>query len=114
MNLLLLILIMNLEIYHSNTDTMEELVNIVNYCNTVLVRYGKIVKHCTATYIPEEDVINVNIRYRLNGNESLKTFIYQIQNFDFLMTDVDIQVNRSAINNINAELEKFISKEVYS
>ena len=104
---------MNLGVSPFNTDTMDELVNIVNYCNTVLVRYGKIVKHCTATYIPEEDVINVNIRYRLNGSDSMKTFLYQIQNFDFLMTDIDIQVNRSAINNINAELEKFINKEVY-
>jgi len=111
MNLLFLILMMNLRICLFD-ETMEELVNIVNYCHTVLVRYGQIVKHCNATYIPEDDVININIRYRLNGSENTKSFIYQIQNYDFFMTDIEIQVNRSAIKNINVELERLLNKEV--
>lgn len=91
---------------------MDELVNIANYCSSVLVRYGQIVKHCNAVYIQGEDVIQVNVRYRVPGDDVLHVFQYQIQSNDFLITDTEVQVNKSAINNINAEIEKYVNNKV--
>ena len=103
---------MSLVIYRFEYKPMDELVNIANYCNSILVKHGQIVKQCNAIYIPKDDIILVNIKYRLLGYESYSTFQFEIQNYDFLITDTDVQVNRSAINNLNIEIGKFVNQKV--
>jgi hypothetical protein len=87
---------------------MDELINIANYCNSVLIKYGQVIRMCNAIYIKDDDVIQINIRYRNRGDDMFQTYQYQIENFDFLITDTEVMVNRSAINNINTEIEKIV------
>lgn len=84
---------------------MEELINISNYCDAMLVKYGQNITRCNAVYIKEDDVIQFNMQYHLDINKNHKTYQYQIANFNFLITDTEVLVNKSAIDRINNEIE---------
>ena len=85
---------------------MEELVNISNYCDAMLVKHGQMITKCSAVYIKEDDVIEFRIQYHLDHNKNYKTYQYQIESLNFIITDVEVLVNKSAIDMINNELEK--------
>jgi hypothetical protein len=85
---------------------MEELVNISNYCNAILIKYGQFVTKCGAIYIKEDNVIEFHIQYHLDHNKNYKTFQYLIPDFNFLITDTEVMVNKDSIDVINKEIEK--------
>ena len=84
---------------------MDELINISNYCSAILIKYGQSITKCNAIYISEDDVIQFNMQYHLDHNKNHKTYQYQIPNFNFLITDTEVLVNKSAIDLINIEIE---------
>lgn len=84
----------------------EELINIANYCNSLLVKHGQVVTHCNAVYIKEDDVIELRLRYKFNKNDSYNTFQYVIQSFNFLITDTEVLVNRDTVEIINHQIER--------
>ena len=89
---------------------MEDLINISNYCDAMLVKYGQSITKCNAVYIKDEDIIMFNMQYHIDSNKNHKTYQYSIPNFDFLITDTEVLVNRSAIDKINIEIEKRINQ----
>jgi hypothetical protein len=84
---------------------MEELINISNYCDTVLIKYGQSITKCNAVYIKEDDIIQFSIQYHLDRERNHKTFQYCIPSLNFLITDIEVLVNKSAIDTINNEIE---------
>lgn len=92
---------------------MDELINIANYCNSMLVKYGEKLTHCNAIHIKDEDVIEFRIKYYAAG-KVLKTFQYHIENFNFVITDTEVLVNRVTIDSINTEIEKRIIYHNYA
>lgn len=92
---------------------MDDLVNIANYCNSMLVKYGEKLTHCNAIHIKEDDVIEFRIKY-YNESKIPKTFQYHIENFNFMITDTEVLVNKITIDNINKELEKRINNREYA
>lgn len=89
---------------------MEELVNISDFCNTLLIRYGQNIIQCNAVHIKEDDAIEFRIKYHTNENKSVKSFQYMIQNFNFVITDIEVLVNKSVIDNINMEVAARINQ----
>mgnify|MGYP000867474402 FL=1 len=83
---------------------MEELVNIANYCNTIRIKYGEKVHECNAVYIKSDDVIEFMIRYWVG--DKLDYFKYVVPNYNFMITDTDVLMNRSSIDKINEEVTK--------
>lgn len=88
---------------------MEDLINISSFCNSLLVKHGENIVHCSAIYIKHDDVIEFKIKYHKDNNKSILTYQYDIPNFNFLITDTDVLVNKSAIDFINVEIEKRIN-----
>jgi len=84
---------------------MDDLINISNYCDAMLVKYGQSITKCNAIYISEEDIIQFNMQYHLDKERNHKTYQYQIENYNFLITDTEVLVNKSAIDVINIEIE---------
>jgi len=84
---------------------MDELVNISNYCNAILVKHGQMITKCNAVYIKEDDVIEFRVQYHMDHNKNYKTWQYQIESLNFLITDTEVLVNKEAIDIINKELE---------
>lgn len=89
---------------------MEDLIDITNYCDTVLVKYGEHVDECNAIFLEKENILECRIKYRSVNNERSRFFQYQIANFNFLMTDTEVLVNRSSIEFINDEINRTINK----
>lgn len=89
---------------------MEELINIADYCNTILVIHGQVIEKCTAVLIKEEDVLEFKIKYRFGKNDASHTYQFFIEHFNFLITETEVLVNRNAIESINLELEKKLCK----
>ena len=87
---------------------MEELINITNYCDTVLVKYGNYIDECKATFFEKEDVLEFRVRYKKGLD--IPFFQYQIANFNFSITDTEVLVNKSTINAINEYIYKVVSK----
>lgn len=83
---------------------MEELVNIANYCNTVKIKYGEKVQECTAVYVKSDDVIEFTVRYWVG--DFLDYYKYIIPNYNFMMTDTDVLMNKSSVDRINEEVLK--------
>lgn len=81
---------------------MEELVNIGNFCSGLKIKYGKKIKDCDAVYLEKEDIIEFSIRYWIG--ENLDYFIYVIQNCNFIITDVDVFMNKFSADTINNEV----------
>jgi len=92
----------------------QELIDMASYCNNILIKYGENVSHCKAIYLRDDNVIEFQIRYRANKNETYHKYQYIIENFNYIMTDTDIKVNRTTVNDINNEIEKRIYKEYAS
>jgi len=90
---------------------MDELINIANYCNNILVKYGENIIHCNAIYIKEDNIIEFRIKYKFSKRESIHTFQYAIENFNFTMTDTEVLVNKSTITVLNNLIEEKISKQ---
>ena len=88
---------------------MEELINISNFCNTILVKHGQNVVHCSAMYIKNDDVICFSMKYHNGNKHNMITYQYDIPNFNFLITETDVLVNKSSIDVINNEIEKRIN-----
>ena len=89
----------------------SELIDIAAYCNSILVKYGENVSHCKAVYIKSDNVIEFLIRYRLDKKPNYHTFQYVIENFNFIITDTDVKVNKATIDAINIEIETRLNKE---
>ena len=92
--------------------SMEELINISDCCELILIRYGKYISSCKAIYMQDDDVLHFTMEYTLPGYDTKKIFQYVIHNYDFLFTETEVQVNRSTINIISAEIEKRITQQV--
>lgn len=92
---------------------MDDLINISNYCDSMLVKYGEKMTHCNAIYLKEDDVIEFRVKYHTESRIS-KTFQYHIENFNFLITDTQVLVNKAAIDAINMEIEKRINNTKYA
>lgn len=88
---------------------MEELINISDYCNAILIKHGQSITKCNAIYIAEDDVIEFRIQYHLDQEKNHKSFQYRIPNFNFVMTEVEVLVNKDTIDTINQEVEKRIN-----
>jgi hypothetical protein len=88
---------------------MEELINISNFCNSLLVKHGQNIIHCSAMYIKSDDIIEFKMKYHNGNKKNIITYQYDIPNFNFLITDTDVLVNKSAIDTINIEIEKRIN-----
>lgn len=88
---------------------MEELINISNYCNAILVKHGQSITKCNAIYIAEDDVIEFRIQYHIDHEKNNKSFQYRIPSLNFVMTEVEVLVNKDTIDTINQEVEKRIN-----
>ena len=88
---------------------MEDLINISNYCNAILVKHGQCITKCNALYISEDDVIEFRMQYHLDSEKNHKYFQYRIPNFNFLITDTEVLVNKETIEAINSEIDKRIN-----
>lgn len=89
---------------------MEELINIANYCNTVKIKYGERIKDCTAVYIKSDDVIEFTIRYYVG--EFLDYYKHIIPNYNFMITDTDVLMNKSSVDSINNEVTKRLCYDI--
>ena len=85
---------------------MEELINIINYCDTVLVKFGNYIDECKVTFLEKEDVLEFRVKYK-NGLD-IPFFYYHIANFNFSITDTEVLVNKSTINIINEYIYKVV------
>lgn len=92
---------------------MDDLINISNYCDSMLVKYGERLSHCNAIYLKEDDVIEFRMKYHTESKIS-KSFQYQIESFNFLITDTEVLVNKASIDAINMEIEKRINNVKYA
>ena len=88
---------------------MEELINISNFCNTVMIKHGQNITNCSAMYIKDDDVIEFTMKYHNGSKKNIQIYQYQIPNFNFLITETDVLVNKSSIDVINNEIEKRIN-----
>lgn len=85
---------------------MEELVNISNYCDAILIKYGQMISKCSALYIKEDDIIEFRMQYHLERNRDYKTYQYHIESINFMITDIEVLVNKEVIDIINTEINK--------
>ena len=83
---------------------MEDLIDIGNFCNTVLIKYGNYVNECSAIYLDKEDSIECRIKFKYPYDGKATYFQYMIANFNFIITDTEILVNKSSIDSINRYL----------
>lgn len=89
---------MFLRICHSS---MEDLIDIGNYSNTVLIKYGNYIDECSAIYMDKDDSIEFRIKFKYPFDGRSKYFQYIIANYNFIITDTEILVNKSSIDAIN-------------
>jgi hypothetical protein len=83
---------------------VEDLINISNYCDAMLVKHGQMITKCSALYIKEDDVIEFRMQYHTDHNKNNKTYQYQIDSVNFMITDVEVLVNKETIDKINHEI----------
>ena len=88
---------------------MEDLINISNYCNSILVKHGQCITKCNAVYISDDDVIEFRMQYHLDNEKNHKSFQYRIPNFNFIITDVEVLVNKDTIDMLNIEIDKRVN-----
>jgi Zn-finger domain-containing protein len=97
-------------IYLSDMEE-QELINIGIFCNNVLIKHGENVSHCNAIYIKEDNVIEFRLRYRISKKETYNTYQYIIENYNFIITDTEVKVNKSTIDLINNGIEERLKKQ---
>jgi hypothetical protein len=83
---------------------MDELINIAKYCDFIKIKYGQNIILCNAIYQKDIDSIIFTIKYRLDRNNKDEIFQYQIENFNFAITDMEVLVNKSIIDYLNNEI----------
>lgn len=92
---------------------MDELINIANYCSSMLVKHGEKITFFNAVYHKADDLIEFQVKY-YNNNKSIKMFQYQLESFNFIITDTEVLVNRDSIDRLNMEIEKRINNVTYA
>lgn len=74
----------------------------------ILVRHGETITECKTIYINDDDCLEFRIKYKSEGKYN--TWQYGIENYNFIITDSEVKVNREIINIINDEISKRINK----
>ena len=97
------------------SEQQEQLINIATYCDSMMVKYGKLLKACKALYSDEDKNIEFYIIYEYVSDTKHEHFKYIINECDFMITDTEVLVNRDTINIINREVDKRLSikTEIY-
>jgi len=97
------------------SEQEQQLINIAVYCDSMMVKYGKILKTCKALYSDENKNIEFYIIYDYISVTNYKHFKYIINECNFMITDTEVLVNRDTINIINQEVDKRlnIKTEIY-
>lgn len=85
---------------------MDELINISDYCSTLLIKYGNELHSCNAVYNKEENCIEFRIIYNYIDVHRFDSWQYSIQDFNFMLTKTHVLVNSDTIDMINDEVEK--------
>jgi hypothetical protein len=75
----------------------------------MLVKYGQSMTQCGAVYLKEDDTIEFRMKYRTRNTTSQRTFQFIIENFNFIITDTEVLVNKYTVDRINEEIEMRIN-----
>jgi len=86
---------------------MEELVSIATYVNSLKIKHGETLHECNATYVKQDDIIEFKMRYW--DNDRLDYYMFVIPSYNFMITDVDVLVNKNTIDSINEEVNKRVN-----
>ena len=88
---------------------MEELIDIANYTNTVVIKYGSYINSFTVTYLDKDDVLDCKIQFKYPYEGRTDFLTYQICSFNFTMSDTNVLVNKYSIDDLNSMIEKYIN-----
>lgn len=88
---------------------MEELINIGNYVNTIMIKYGEHIDTFTAIYLDREDILECKVHFKKPYFQRDDYFTFQICSFNFTMSDTEILVNKFSIDELNKFIEKYIN-----